>query len=89
MLTIYKYLTGINTREGKELLSMKQAGISGSNGIKLRNGKLRQNLRQILLTMNSNSLWKTHQHMCNREQSCTDKKGDLNDLLGLSNLKHL
>lgn len=45
MLTIYKYLTGIHTREGKELLSMKQAGISGSNGMKVRNGKLRQNLR--------------------------------------------
>lgn len=89
MLTIYKYLTGIHTREGKELLSMKQAGISGSNGMKLKNGKLRQNLRQILLTMNSNSLRKTHQHMCNREQSCIDKKGDLNDLLGPSNLKYL
>lgn len=85
MLTIYKYLTGVHTREGKELLSMKQA----SNGIKLRNGKLRQNLRQILLTVNSNSLRKTYQHMCNREQSCTDKKGNLNDLLGLSNLKYL
>lgn len=69
MLTIPKYLTGMHTRERKELLSMKQAGTSGSNGMKLRNGKLRQNLRHILLTMNSNSLWKTCQHMCNREQS--------------------
>jgi len=68
---------------------MKQAGVSGSNGMKLRNEKLRQNLRQILLTMNSNSLMKTYQRMCNREQSCIDKKGDLNDLLGLSNLKYL
>lgn len=34
MLTIYKYLTGVHTREGKELLSMKQTGLSGSNGMK-------------------------------------------------------
>lgn len=68
---------------------MKQEGISWSNGMKLRNGKLRQNFRQILLIMNSNSLWKTCQHMCNREQFCIDRKGDLNDLLGLSNLKYL
>lgn len=75
MLTVYKYLIDIHTREGKELLSMKQAGISGSNGMKLRNGKLRPNLRQILLTMNSNSPQKTYQQMGNREQHCIDKKG--------------
>lgn len=40
MLTIFKYLTGIHTRERKELLSMKQAGISGSNGMNFKKWKI-------------------------------------------------
>lgn len=39
MLTINKYLTGIHTRERKELFSMRQAGISGSNGMKFKKWK--------------------------------------------------
>lgn len=79
----------MNTGERKESLSMKQAAIARSNGMKLRNGQFRKNLKEILLTVNSISLWTIYQQMYNREQSWIDKERDSDDLLGLFKLRYL